>query len=553
MERFPKFLLFLIVFLFLLFSFNSAFATSLIRVSDTISSSWSNVGVDHEIRFTVTTAIPASGKIVITPEDGYFDIPAALDYTDLDFFLNGAGKNLGSSPTESVSGVEVTSGTSGKITITLASGLSIASGDEILVRIGKNAIYQQTGDQQITNPTPNGAYKINIQTFDSSLNLLDRADAMIAVLNPVNVGLKVEVIGPFCGNEVKEEGEQCDGSDLGGETCQSKGYDGGSLSCNADCTFNTSGCTTEEAPPPSAPGAAPAPPPTIPTKVVLEGWAYPKSKVTALKDGQIVKTVYANSSAEFSVEISNLTSGTYTFGVWSEDKDKRRSITYSLTFYVRADTTTKISGIFLPPTIELGKEAVARGEILDIFGQTVPKSEVEIRVYSPGEEIVKKIKANEIGVWLLAFNTQPLEEGSHGVKARSQISEETVSGFGHILGFTIGKPLLCPMADLNKDGRTDLLDLSLLMFYWGTKNSCADQNQDGTVNLLDFSVMMYWWTERVVEACPRADLNKDGRTNLFDFSMLLYWWGTDNACADQNQDGTVNLLDFSVMLYWWTG
>jgi len=538
MERFLKFLLFLIVFHFLLFSFNSAFATSLIHVSDTISSSWSNVGVDHEIRFTVTTAIPASGKVVITPEDGYFTIPSALDYTDLDFILNGVGKDLGSSPTGSVSGVEVTSGTSGKITITLASGLSIASGDEILVRIGKNAVHQHTGDQQITNPTVNGAYKINIQTFDSSLNLLDRADAMIAVLSPVNVGLKVEVIGPVCGNGVVESGEQCDD----GNTNSGDG-------CSATCQTEA-----PPPPPPTAPGgAAPAPPPAVPTKVILEGWAYPKSKVTALKDGQIVKTVYANSSAEFQAEISNLTSGTYTFGVWSEDKDKRRSITYSLTFYVRADTTTKISGIFLPPTIELGKEAVARGEILDIFGQTVPKSEVEIRVYSPGEEIVKKIKANEIGVWLLAFNTQPLEEGSHGVKARSQISEETVSGFGHILGFTIGKPLLCPMADLNKDGRTDLLDFSLLMFYWGTSNSCADQNQDGTVNLLDFSVMMYWWTERVVEACPRADLNKDGRTNLFDFSMLLYWWGTNNACADQNQDGTVNLLDFSIMLYWWTG
>ena len=49
--------------------------------------------------------------------------------------------------------------------------------------------------------------------------------------------------GAVCGNGVKEGGEQCDGSDLGGTTCQSLGYSGGTLSCNADCTYNTSQCT----------------------------------------------------------------------------------------------------------------------------------------------------------------------------------------------------------------------------------------------------------------------------------------------------------------------
>ncbi len=48
---------------------------------------------------------------------------------------------------------------------------------------------------------------------------------------------------PVCGNGLREGSEQCDGSDLGGQTCQSQGFPGGTLSCNGDCTFNTSGCT----------------------------------------------------------------------------------------------------------------------------------------------------------------------------------------------------------------------------------------------------------------------------------------------------------------------
>lgn len=51
-------------------------------------------------------------------------------------------------------------------------------------------------------------------------------------------------VKPICGNIVKEEGEYCDNGDLNGQTCQSHGFSGGSLSCNSDCTFNTSGCNS---------------------------------------------------------------------------------------------------------------------------------------------------------------------------------------------------------------------------------------------------------------------------------------------------------------------
>jgi len=53
----------------------------------------------------------------------------------------------------------------------------------------------------------------------------------------------VEEESYVCGNGVKEPGEQCDGVDLGGETCISLGgYVGGDLSCTANCTYDTTGC-----------------------------------------------------------------------------------------------------------------------------------------------------------------------------------------------------------------------------------------------------------------------------------------------------------------------
>ena len=48
-----------------------------------------------------------------------------------------------------------------------------------------------------------------------------------------------------CGNGVIDPPEVCDGTNLGGATCVSQGFDGGSLACTGDClTFDTSACFT---------------------------------------------------------------------------------------------------------------------------------------------------------------------------------------------------------------------------------------------------------------------------------------------------------------------
>jgi hypothetical protein len=43
--------------------------------------------------------------------------------------------------------------------------------------------------------------------------------------------------------------EQCDGDELGGETCESLGFDGGTLECTRKCTFDDRGCFNNPDPP----------------------------------------------------------------------------------------------------------------------------------------------------------------------------------------------------------------------------------------------------------------------------------------------------------------
>ncbi len=45
-----------------------------------------------------------------------------------------------------------------------------------------------------------------------------------------------------CGDGVVEGPEDCEGEDLNGETCQSLGYESGTLQCDIACDFDTSDC-----------------------------------------------------------------------------------------------------------------------------------------------------------------------------------------------------------------------------------------------------------------------------------------------------------------------
>ena len=52
-----------------------------------------------------------------------------------------------------------------------------------------------------------------------------------------------------CNNGQVESGEECDGSDLGGGSCQKLGYSGGTLKCTSSCRYDTAACTGTPAKP----------------------------------------------------------------------------------------------------------------------------------------------------------------------------------------------------------------------------------------------------------------------------------------------------------------
>lgn len=59
---------------------------------------------------------------------------------------------------------------------------------------------------------------------------------------------------PSCGNGAIDPPEQCDGNNLNGQTCVGLGYDQGTLSCNESCDFNRTNCSYIAGPPPASCG-----------------------------------------------------------------------------------------------------------------------------------------------------------------------------------------------------------------------------------------------------------------------------------------------------------
>jgi len=263
--------------------------------------------------------------------------------------------------------------------------------------------------------------------------------------------------------------------------------------CVIETEITISVTVREAVSPPPGGGGILVPPSAM---VVFEGKAYPKSFVTVLKNGRIAGTTQADSFANFQITLTGVPAGVWNFSLFTEDIKGRKSLTLNFSASLIAGTTTTFSGIFLSPTIELSSDRINKGEALKIFGYSAPKSEVNIFISSlGGEEIVKKTKARTNGKWLYYFDTFEMNEGGYRVKVKSVLEGE-ISPFSQSLEFVI-LSLRCMRADLNFDGKVNLVDFSILLYFWhqtSPENICADINQDGIVNLVDFSIMMYYWT-----------------------------------------------------------
>lgn len=305
-----------------------------------------------------------------------------------------------------------------------------------------------------------------------------------------SAGITATVAVGVCGNNIVEYGEDCDGSALDGQTCESQGYDGGTLSCGVGCDFNISECVNLE--PEDTTGSA-----------VFSGRAYPDSVVKILKDGQITATTASGNDGGFETTLSNLTAGAYSFAVYAYDNNGEKSDTITYRRNIAEREIIEISPIIIAPTVNSEKVEVKKNESVAIYGQSIPGEEITIEVTSSGKDFSRTETAGSDGIYSFKIETDELDYGKYKVQAKAILADNLSSEFSDPVYFTVST-------------RTLLADAKSGYFKSG------DYNGDYKINLIDFSILLYWYERSSFPAS--MDLNGDKKVDIVDFSILIYYW-----------------------------
>lgn len=233
--------------------------------------------------------------------------------------------------------------------------------------------------------------------------------------------------------------------------------------------------------------------------VVFNGYAAPDSKVVILQNGNQVGATQSNSSGYFQITAKGLSIGEGIFAIYFIDTEGTRSDFVNVKVVVSEISNAVSGGIFLPPTLKADKVEVQAGGGIKFWGYTLPSAAVSLerQGVSSGQSL-----SDKNGRYEIPFQTQGIAFGTQVMRSKA-ILGNSATPFSNKLSFLIG----------SKDVETP---------HIGSCPARADFNSDCRVDLVDFSILAYWFKKTNVP--PEIDLNSDGVVDLIDFSILAYYW-----------------------------
>lgn len=239
-------------------------------------------------------------------------------------------------------------------------------------------------------------------------------------------------------------------------------------------------------------------------EVIIRGYAFPGSTVYALVDGKSAVTSRASNDGAYSLTISAIARGVYTFGVYAMDTEGTKSSTFSTSFTVTGGRTSNLSNINIMPSIKVRPDPVNPGEVLNVSGQAIPNADITIENQNEKSTASRRsftTTSGGNGKWSATIDTTGFTKGTYKIRAKAKQPAGLVleTNFSDYTFYGVGQGADVPLsADLNTDGKINLTDFSILLFWWGgnggNSNPPADINRDGKVSLTDFSIMLFNWT-----------------------------------------------------------
>ncbi len=239
----------------------------------------------------------------------------------------------------------------------------------------------------------------------------------------------------------------------------------------------------------------------IPTTVIFSGTAYPYAQIHILRDGMPVLTVNADSNGIFSATLSGLPAGSFSFALFATDQSGTASSMLTFPLILSSGARVTIQNLFFPPTINVNPQNVQQGESVHIFGHSVQNSAVTLHLTYPGGSMNTTAGTNSAGEYSFLINTRTGTLGTYSATTEA-VRNIPNNPKSQTVFFTVGpslpQNLICNtvLADINCDGKVNISDFSILLFWYGKTNPPAkvDLNHDGVVTIPDFSILLYYWT-----------------------------------------------------------
>ena len=237
-------------------------------------------------------------------------------------------------------------------------------------------------------------------------------------------------------------------------------------------------------------------------QLTITGYAFPKSTIVALVDGQIAESTQSDSHGSFSVLLANIARGAYTFGVYGVDKNGVKSSTFSTTFSITGSRASTLSNINVMPSLKVTPDPVDPGATLVVTGYAIPDATITIENQNDKSSVSLKsftATSDSNGAWTVSIDTLGFTKGTYKVRAKAKQEVGVSTNFSGYTYYGVGEAAAVPRtSDLNSDKKVNLTDFSILLFWWGSdggaSNPPADINRDGKVSLTDFSIMIFNWT-----------------------------------------------------------
>lgn len=246
--------------------------------------------------------------------------------------------------------------------------------------------------------------------------------------------------------------------------------------------------------------------------ITINGFAPPNAFVIVMMDGGVAGTTVADGNGNFQKKLSGIEQNrTCAIALYGFDSNSRQTQTVSFNVDTLPHTDHVVNNIVLPPTISISSNQISLSQAMTVSGSAYPSSDI-LLFFQGASSLTPVVRTDSEGNWSYVFIPEDngIGTGNYGVYAKEVVAGGYTSEQSQTQDFSVRAVFPDPSATTDEEDEGDAEGFCAL----------ADLNCDGSIDMIDFSILMYFWELENPEN-PRADINGNGQVDLADYYIML--------------------------------